>query len=77
VKAHDAVLDGEIVCLDARGRSIFKSLLYRRDWPYFYAFDLRAIDWEGPTEVAAHRAEAETPRADSVSADSAALRGPR
>jgi bifunctional non-homologous end joining protein LigD len=44
VKAHDAVLDGEIVCLDRRGRSDFKSLLYRRVWPYFYAFDLLAVD---------------------------------
>jgi bifunctional non-homologous end joining protein LigD len=46
MKAHDAVLDGEIVCLDARGRSNFKNLLYRRDWPYFYAFDLLAVDGE-------------------------------
>src|SRR5687767_16012320 len=38
-KAHDAVLDGEIVCLDARGHSNFKSLLFRQEWPYFYAFD--------------------------------------
>ena len=33
VKAHDAVIDGEIVCLDGRGRSNFKSLLFRREWP--------------------------------------------
>ena len=46
VKAHDAVIDGEIVCLDARGRSNFKSLLFRREWPYFYAFDLLAVDGE-------------------------------
>jgi ATP-dependent DNA ligase len=46
VKAHDAVLDGEIVCLDARDRSNFKSLLFRRGWPYFYAFDLLAADGE-------------------------------
>ena len=46
VKAHDAVIDGEIVCLDARGRSNFKSLLSRREWPYFYAFDLLAVDGE-------------------------------
>jgi bifunctional non-homologous end joining protein LigD len=35
-----AVLDGEIVCLDAKGRSQFNELLYRRGEPYFYAFDL-------------------------------------
>jgi ATP-dependent DNA ligase len=46
VKAHDAVIDGEIVCLDGRGRSNFKSLLFRREWPYFYAFDLLAVDGE-------------------------------
>jgi bifunctional non-homologous end joining protein LigD len=46
VKAHDAVIDGEIVCLDRRGRSNFKNLLFRRDWPYFYAFDLLAVDGE-------------------------------
>ena len=43
-KAHEALIDGEIVCLDARGRSNFKSLLFRREWPYFYAFDLLAMD---------------------------------
>ena len=46
VKAHDAVSDGEVVCLDARGRSNFKNLLFRREWPYFYAFDLLAADGE-------------------------------
>ena len=45
-KAHDSVIDGEIVCLDARGRSNFKSLLFRRERPYFYAFDLLAVDGE-------------------------------
>jgi hypothetical protein len=38
--------DGEVVCLDARGRSNFRSLLFRREWPYFYAFDLLAVDGE-------------------------------
>ena len=36
------MIDREIVCLDARGRSNFKSLLFRRKWPYFYTFDLLA-----------------------------------
>jgi hypothetical protein len=40
------VIDGEIVCLDARGRINFKSLLFRREWPYFYAFNLLAVDGE-------------------------------
>jgi bifunctional non-homologous end joining protein LigD len=46
VRASNAVLDGEIVCLDADGRSNFHTLLFRRDWPYFYAFDLVAVDGE-------------------------------
>jgi bifunctional non-homologous end joining protein LigD len=34
------VVDGEIVCLDASGRSQFHELMYRRGSPFFYAFDL-------------------------------------
>src|SRR5438132_2020986 len=37
---QNAVLDGEIVCLDGHGKSQFKTLLYRRRTPYFYAFDI-------------------------------------
>jgi bifunctional non-homologous end joining protein LigD len=44
VRAHDAVLDGEIVCLAPDGRSKFHSLLFRRDWPYFVAFDVLSIN---------------------------------
>ena len=33
-------MNGEIVCLDAEGRSIFNELLFRRGCPIFYAFDL-------------------------------------
>src|SRR5439155_7966699 len=40
VRANGAVLDGELVCLDSDGRSNFRKLLFRRDWPYFYAFDV-------------------------------------
>jgi bifunctional non-homologous end joining protein LigD len=36
----DAVLDGEIVCLDEQGRSQFDELLFRHGEPRFYAFDL-------------------------------------
>jgi hypothetical protein len=46
VRAHSAVLDGEIVCLADDGRSVFNRLLFRRDWPQFVAFDLLAIDGE-------------------------------
>ena len=40
LKVKDAVIDGELVCLDSEGRSIFNELLFRRGSPIFYAFDL-------------------------------------
>jgi bifunctional non-homologous end joining protein LigD len=40
LKVKNAVLDGEIVCLDSEGRSIFNDLLHRKGFPVFYAFDL-------------------------------------
>src|SRR5262245_27236629 len=46
VRADNAILDGEIVCLDAQGRSQFYSLLFRREWPYFMAFDALQINGE-------------------------------
>ena len=39
-----AVLDGEIVCLDKRGRPQFKDLLFRRGQPCYFAFDLLMLD---------------------------------
>jgi ATP-dependent DNA ligase len=44
IRAHSAVLDGEICCLEADGRSHFNNLLFRREWPYFYAFDVLSVD---------------------------------
>jgi bifunctional non-homologous end joining protein LigD len=38
--ASTAVLDGEIVCLDKKGRPQFYDLLYRRVSPVFVAFDI-------------------------------------
>lgn len=40
LKAKNAVLDGEIVCLDENGHSQFNELLFRRGTPRFCAFDL-------------------------------------
>src|ERR1700692_1171565 len=40
LKVENAVIDGELVCLDTEGRSIFNELLFRRGYPIFYAFDL-------------------------------------
>jgi hypothetical protein len=31
-------------CLDDDGRSSFHKLLFRREWPFFFAFDLLEID---------------------------------
>jgi bifunctional non-homologous end joining protein LigD len=38
------VLDGEIVCLDRRGRPQFNDLLFHRGEPRFFAFDLLMAD---------------------------------
>jgi bifunctional non-homologous end joining protein LigD len=38
------VLDGEIVCLDKFGRPQFRDLLFHRDEPCFFAFDLLMCD---------------------------------
>jgi bifunctional non-homologous end joining protein LigD len=40
LRVRNAILDGEIVCLDCDGRSLFNELLYRRGKPVFYMFDL-------------------------------------
>jgi bifunctional non-homologous end joining protein LigD len=40
LKAQTAILDGEIVCLDPNGQSIFNELLHRKGCPAFYAFDI-------------------------------------
>ena len=42
--AGKTVLDGEIVCLDKRGRPQFRDLLFHRGEPCFYAFDLLMCD---------------------------------
>ena len=46
VRVHSAVLDGEICCLERDGTSNFYKLMFRRDCPYFYAFDVLTIDGE-------------------------------
>ena len=46
VRCDSAILDGEIVCLDDDGAPNFHKLLFRRDSPWFYAFDVLALDGE-------------------------------
>src|SRR5439155_14567697 len=42
--AGKTVLDGEIVCLDKRGRPQFRDLLFHRGEPCLFAFDLLMSD---------------------------------
>jgi bifunctional non-homologous end joining protein LigD len=69
IRAMSAVLDGEIVCLDRDGCSDFWSLMFRRDWPYFYAFDVLSIEGEDlrdrPLVERKRRLRAIMPRIDS------------
>jgi bifunctional non-homologous end joining protein LigD len=47
LRAKNAMLDGEIVCLDKFGRSQFRELMHRRRQDVtFYAFDLLWLDGE-------------------------------
>jgi bifunctional non-homologous end joining protein LigD len=46
IRARNAVLDGEIVCLDERGHTQFNTLMRRRGDARFYAFDLLWLNGE-------------------------------
>jgi bifunctional non-homologous end joining protein LigD len=41
---QNAILDGEVVCLDSNGVSQFNQLMSRKGQPIFYAFDLLWLD---------------------------------
>jgi bifunctional non-homologous end joining protein LigD len=41
---RSVIVDGEIVCLDGNGKSLFYDLLFRRGQPRFVAFDLLQCD---------------------------------
>jgi bifunctional non-homologous end joining protein LigD len=43
---ENAILDGEVICVDAQGVSQFNQLLSRKGEPVFYAFDLLWLDGE-------------------------------
>ena len=43
---QNAIIDGEIICLDAKGVSQFNQLLSRKGEPVLYAFDLLWLDGE-------------------------------
>jgi bifunctional non-homologous end joining protein LigD len=40
LRVKNAILDGELICIDGEGVSQFNQLMFRRGVPYFYAFDL-------------------------------------
>lgn len=46
VKARHAILDGEVVALRSDGVADFYDLLFRREWPHYFAFDLLQLDGE-------------------------------
>jgi bifunctional non-homologous end joining protein LigD len=46
LKVKDAILDGEIVCLDEQGRPQSAPLLFRRCDPVFAAFDILWLNGE-------------------------------
>jgi bifunctional non-homologous end joining protein LigD len=48
---ENAILDGEIICVDAKGVSQFNQLLSRKGEPVFYAFDLLWLDGEDLREM--------------------------
>ena len=54
---ENAIIDGEIVCLDAQGVSQFNQLLGRKGGPVLYAFDLLWLDGADLRGDASPRAE--------------------
>jgi bifunctional non-homologous end joining protein LigD len=81
LRCRSAVLNGEICCLEPDGRSHFNNLLFRREWPYFYAFDLLALNGEDlrgwPLGERKRRLRAIMPRVESrvLCLDALAARG--
>jgi ATP-dependent DNA ligase len=55
---RDAVLDGEIICVDSEGKSQFNDLLFRRGQPAFTAFDLAWINGEDLRYLPLHERKA-------------------
>jgi hypothetical protein len=72
----DALLEGEIVCLDQLGRSQFYELMFHPGEPFFYAFDL-LWRWRGFARAAAGRAEGPAAEADRAGRSAAISRSPR
>jgi bifunctional non-homologous end joining protein LigD len=54
VAVETAILDGEIVCLSEDGHPQFYELLYRRNEPFFCAFDLLYLNGEDLRQLPLH-----------------------
>jgi len=61
IRAHSAVLDGEILCLDD-GRPNFHKLLFRREWPFFFAVRGIVDRRRGPGGGSSPHAQTAAPR---------------
>ena len=46
LRVENAVIDGEIACVDDLGRSVFNDLLFRKQECVFFAFDLLFLNGE-------------------------------
>src|SRR5262249_33728799 len=51
LRVENAVLDGEIACIDDSGRSVFNDLLFWRRQCLFFAFDLLFLNGEDLREL--------------------------
>lgn len=71
LRVKNAILDGEIVCLDGFGRSQFQ-LLFRRGEPVFYAFDLLWLNGRDLRQRSSNGRFAETNHLHERSAQSSA-----
>src|SRR6058998_3010261 len=60
LNGHDAVLDGELVCVDPFGRSQFYDLMFRRRDPFFSSLRSRLAERGGYAGTAASGSEEET-----------------
>jgi ATP-dependent DNA ligase len=69
VRCESAVLDCEIACIRPDGSPHFYRLLFRRDWPYFFAFDLLFLNGQDlrglPLLERRRRLRAITPKVES------------
>lgn len=61
IARQTAVFDGEILCVDGKGRPRFNDLLFRRRDPVFFAFDLLYLKRQRPPLRSTRRPQGRTP----------------